>query len=38
MREEDAEPVGVLAGHTDGITFIDSKVRHHISWLSMLAE
>lgn len=26
MREDDAKPVGLLAGHQDGITFIDSKV------------
>ncbi|CAJ0966239.1 unnamed protein product [Ranitomeya imitator] len=25
MREDDAKPVGILAGHQDGITFIDSK-------------
>ncbi|XP_065270226.1 DDB1- and CUL4-associated factor 11 [Emys orbicularis] len=25
MREDDPKPVGVLAGHQDGITFIDSK-------------
>ncbi|XP_073527145.1 DDB1- and CUL4-associated factor 11 isoform X1 [Phyllobates terribilis] len=25
MREDDAKPVGLLAGHQDGITFIDSK-------------
>lgn len=25
LREEDPHPVGTLAGHTDGITFIDSK-------------
>lgn len=25
MREDDPQPVGVLAGHQDGITFIDSK-------------
>lgn len=26
MREDDPKPVGALAGHQDGITFIDSKV------------
>ncbi|XP_068098555.1 DDB1- and CUL4-associated factor 11 isoform X1 [Hyperolius riggenbachi] len=25
MREDDPKPVGILAGHQDGITFIDSK-------------
>ncbi|XP_053218783.1 DDB1- and CUL4-associated factor 11 isoform X2 [Podarcis raffonei] len=25
MREDDPRPVGILAGHQDGITFIDSK-------------
>uniref|UniRef100_A0A8C3S734 Uncharacterized protein n=1 Tax=Chelydra serpentina TaxID=8475 RepID=A0A8C3S734_CHESE len=30
MREDDPKPVGMLAGHQDGITFIDSKVR--ASW------
>ncbi|MEE6519812.1 hypothetical protein FKM82_017546, partial [Ascaphus truei] len=25
MREDDPKPVGVLAGHHDGVTFIDSK-------------
>lgn len=25
MREDDPKPVGALAGHQDGITFIDSK-------------
>lgn len=27
MREDDPKPVGALAGHQDGITFIDSKVK-----------
>ena len=26
MREDDPKPAGALAGHQDGITFIDSKV------------
>jgi WD repeat-containing protein 23 len=25
LRESDPQPVGTLAGHSDGITFIDSK-------------
>ena len=25
LNEESPEPVGVLAGHADGVTFIDSK-------------
>uniref|UniRef100_A0A8C6X833 DDB1 and CUL4 associated factor 11 n=1 Tax=Naja naja TaxID=35670 RepID=A0A8C6X833_NAJNA len=33
MREDDPQPVGILAGHQDGITFIDSKgdARYFIS-------
>ena len=25
LREDDPQPVGVLAGHTDGITYIDPR-------------
>lgn len=28
LREHSPQPVGVLAGHRDGITFIHSKVSH----------
>ena len=30
LREDHPKPVGNLAGHHDGITFIDSKVRAYI--------
>ena len=28
LHQENPVEVGALAGHTDGITYIDSKVRH----------
>lgn len=30
LKEAEATPVGVLAGHSDGITFIDTKVSFFI--------
>ena len=28
LDDSKAKPVGILTGHTDGVTFVDSKVSH----------